>query len=126
MRDWRQTGRERTRMAVRARDGFRCQGCRRKWKEGERHFDVHHLNGLCGKKSRGYDKLKDMASLTTLCHRCHYAHHAFSHRNEGGGARRFDRDTARRLVSEGKSYDRVGATLGVSSAAVYKALNYAA
>ena len=64
-------GRDFTREAVRRRDGYRCQICLRKWKEGERRFDIHHLNGLCGKKSKSYDQIKDAPGLITLCHKCH-------------------------------------------------------
>lgn len=70
--DWRKRGRERVRYLVRMRDNFTCQDCGRVWQDGERHFDVHHLNGLCGKKSRGYDRKEDMEGLITLCHKCHY------------------------------------------------------
>lgn len=71
-------GRERTRMLVRMRDNFTCQDCgavrtpEMAKKEGKRLFDVHHLNGLCGKKSRGYDKEEDIGGLVTLCHKCHF------------------------------------------------------
>lgn len=69
---WQKEGRERVRMLVRKRDDFKCQDCGKRWKDGERSFDVHHLNGLCGKKSRGYDSIKDMDILITLCHKCHF------------------------------------------------------
>lgn len=71
-------GRDRTRMMVRIRDNFTCQDCgnRRTPEEAKKQkkylFDVHHLEGLCGKKSRGYDKQSDMDILVTLCHKCHY------------------------------------------------------
>lgn len=71
-------GRGRTRMLVRMRDNFTCKDCgavrtpEMAKKEGKRLFDVHHLNGLCGKKSRGYDKEEDMDGLVTLCHKCHF------------------------------------------------------
>lgn len=74
-------GRGRTRMLVRKRDDFTCQLCRdRRTPEqakehGKRLFDVHHLNGMCGKKSRGYDRVKDMSGLITLCHKCHFNRH---------------------------------------------------
>lgn len=65
-------GRDRTRELVRKRDNFTCQDCKKVWEIGMRRFDVHHLNGLCGKKSRGYDKVSDMKGLITLCHKCHF------------------------------------------------------
>ncbi|MDD5069076.1 MAG: hypothetical protein PHN89_05790 [Candidatus Pacebacteria bacterium] len=60
-----------TREKVRLRDNYTCQKCFRVWKEGERRFDCHHLNGLCGKRSKKYDKVKDLQGLITLCHKCH-------------------------------------------------------
>ena len=63
-------GRERTREMARIRDGHRCQICFRKWRAGRR-FDVHHLNGECGKKSKSYDRVADLVGLLTLCHKCH-------------------------------------------------------
>jgi len=74
----RRSGREYTRMRVRARDNFTCQDCgdirtpEQARKTRKRLFDVHHLNGICGKKSRGYDKESDMPNLITLCHKCHF------------------------------------------------------
>lgn len=72
------TGREYTRELVRIRDKHTCQKCRKKWSKNkilkQRRFDVHHLNGLCGKKSRGYDKIADIDGLVTLCHKCHFNH----------------------------------------------------
>ena len=80
-------GRERTRYMVRRRDNFTCQDCKgvrtpefvgkhnQKLKDLKgriRLFDVHHLNGLCGKKSKAYDSVSDMDGLITLCHKCHY------------------------------------------------------
>lgn len=64
-------GRERTRELVRIRDNHTCQKCNLKWDENMRRFDVHHLDGICGKKSRGYDSSKDISKLITLCHKCH-------------------------------------------------------
>lgn len=90
-------GRERTRMLVRIRDKFTCQDCKkvRGLREVRNHnsqinglsgkiklFDVHHLQGLCGKKSRVYDRVTDIHGLVTLCHRCHY------NRPEHGGKKR--------------------------------------
>jgi len=72
------TGRDYVRELVRIRDNQTCQGCSEKWKPGERKLDVHHIKGFCGKNSRGYDNIKDMDTLITLCHRCHYNRHDFS------------------------------------------------
>lgn len=69
---WLQHGREFVREQVRNRDKYKCRACKKKWVEGTRRFDVHHINGLCGKKSRAYDRLEDMDTLITVCHWCHY------------------------------------------------------
>lgn len=64
-------GRDLTREAVRRRDNWTCQICFKVWEEGKRRFDVHHLNGECGKKSRKYDNVYSGEGLITLCHKCH-------------------------------------------------------
>jgi len=64
-------GRELVREAVRRRDNRTCQMCSKKWDSSLRRFDVHHLNNLCGKKSRKYDKVANTIYLITLCHKCH-------------------------------------------------------
>lgn len=78
-------GRERARMRVRIRDAFSCRKCgtQRTLKyvaehKGLKLHDVHHLDGECGKNSRGYDSVADLTKLITLCHKCHYSHHQFS------------------------------------------------
>ena len=79
-------GRDRTRALVRKRDNYTCQECGlvrtpEYCKKNKKYsFDVHHLNGLCGKKSRDYDKKEEMSGLITLCHKCHYRRHDFSQR----------------------------------------------
>lgn len=65
-------GRDFNREKVRIRDNYTCQDCNKKWEQGTRRFDVHHLNGLCGKKSKGYDSVLDKNGLITLCHKCHF------------------------------------------------------
>lgn len=60
-----------TRQLVRIRDKHTCQKCRKVWKRGQRRFDIHHLGGLCGNKSRTYDNWIGMTNLITLCHKCH-------------------------------------------------------
>ncbi len=67
-------GKDRTREIVRKRDGYTCQNCKKVWREGGRRFDVHRLNGLCGKKSKKYDKVSEIEGLITLCHKCHFNH----------------------------------------------------
>lgn len=90
-------GRERTRTMARYRDNFTCQDCglvrtpeevsehnsRLTSRKGRiKNLDVHHLNDLCGKKSKGYDKIEDVDGLITLCHKCHYnrPEHSFQKR----------------------------------------------
>lgn len=82
-------GRERTRYIVRRRDNYSCQNCGEvrlpkecgKGKKFKKSLDVHHLFGLCGKKSRLYDKTSEINNLITLCHRCHYNHPEHSRLN---------------------------------------------
>lgn len=78
-------GRERTRELVRIRDKRMCQDCRKKWIDGNRRFDIHHLNGLCGKRSRSYDKVSEMGGLITLCHKCHFNRPEHRQRNPLSG-----------------------------------------
>lgn len=74
------TGRDYVRMKVRIRDNFTCQVCgdvrtpEETFHTGARLFDIHHLHGMCGKNSRGYDRLSDIDKLITVCHRCHFNH----------------------------------------------------
>lgn len=68
------TGRDYIRELVRIRDKHTCQTCGLIWNAKWKRFDVHHLNGLCGKKSKSCDRKKDMDGLITLCHRCHFNH----------------------------------------------------
>jgi len=80
-------GRERNRELVRIRDNHTCQDCGFKLtyetvretnskivglKGKIKSLDIHHTKGLCGKKSTGYDKIKELKYLVTLCHKCHY------------------------------------------------------
>lgn len=76
------TGRDRTREFVRKRDHYTCQNksCNRIWGKGERRFDIHHLNGLCGKLSRKYDKISNLKGMITLCHKCHFNHSEHSYK----------------------------------------------
>lgn len=92
---WQTSGREHVRFLVRLRDKNTCKDCgkvrtpeevaafNKKFPRQMKSFDVHHIGGICGKKSRGYDKLADMDKLITLCHSCHFRRHDFSQRLEG-------------------------------------------
>lgn len=81
-------GREYARMLVRVRDDFTCQDCGKRRAPMEinrangkssglkgrmKHFDIHHIDGQCGKNSRGYDSVKDLSGMITLCHSCHFS-----------------------------------------------------
>jgi hypothetical protein len=68
-------GRDKIRALVRARDANTCQACGQEGSKGVKSLDVHHLNGLCGKRSRAYDRITDMHILITVCHKCHYNLH---------------------------------------------------
>lgn len=76
-------GRGRPRMMVRIRDNFTCQECGAVripqecgiGKKYQKSLDVHHIEGQCGKNSRGYDSTKDLSKMITLCHSCHYNRH---------------------------------------------------
>lgn len=71
-------GADRARMMVRIRDNFTCQDCSKRRTPDEvkgtslRLLDVHHLNGMCGKKK--YDSVNDLSGMVTLCHKCHFNH----------------------------------------------------
>lgn len=80
-------GRELIRDTVRKRDNYTCQDCGfvrnvehvRKYNKNIKtlkgkikSLDIHHLEGLCGKRSKSCDKIEDMHLLITLCHKCHY------------------------------------------------------
>lgn len=68
---FRTCGRDRARELIRIRDNHTCQKCGKKWKEGERRFDVHHKD-FNAEKSRQVDVLeKEAKNMITLCHKCH-------------------------------------------------------
>ena len=64
-------GRDFIREAVRRRDNHTCQICGKKWVEGKRRFDIHHID--CDKeKTHKYDNWKkEKDNMITLCHKCH-------------------------------------------------------
>lgn len=68
-------GRDLLREKIRIRDNHTCQICKKKWREGQRAFDTHHLDGKYEGKSNGrgmyeIDKLNP-DKMITLCHKCH-------------------------------------------------------
>ena len=68
------SGRDYNREKVRIRDKLICKDCGRKWKEGERRFDVHHKD-FDKDKTKGYDLKKEWKNLVTLDHSCHLKRH---------------------------------------------------
>lgn len=72
------SGRDRTRFIARSRDKWTCQDCgdirtpEYANEHGKRMFDIHHIHGLCGKRSKKYDRISHLHHLVTLCHKCHF------------------------------------------------------
>jgi hypothetical protein len=63
-------GAELTRGMVRGRDRNICQICGYVWKTTDKkRLDVHHLDGLCGKFSKSYDRPDMIHKLITVCHK---------------------------------------------------------
>lgn len=119
MPKWKREGRELAREKVRRRDGYRCTSCKRPWKVGTRSFDVHHLHGVCGQKSRGYDSVNDMDGLITLCHKCHMSKHVDRKKFGKGPILAPHKDEIARLREQGVSYEVLGKKYRVSGTAVY-------
>ncbi len=118
-------GRDLNREKVRIRQNHQCQNCRKKWKIETRRFDIHHLQGLCGKKSRGYDQPESDDKLLVLCHRCHMARHALDNQLSGVSYKTIlvgKRERIEKLLTT-RTYDEVGKLLGVSQAAVWQFIN---
>lgn len=90
-RDW-----KKTRQRIRKRDKYTCQGCGRRWRSRQRHFDVHHI--------RPFDLFEDPekanadSNLITMCRRCHMRFHKpTGHKKRKGLAiRRPEGDKARK------------------------------
>lgn len=118
------SGRDYVREKVRIRDKHTCQKCKRKWLDGERRFDVHHIDGMCGKKSRGYDRVSDMQGLITLCHSCHLSKHVdkIKFRVYLNSPLKNQTERIQYLIKCGLSRDEIGRVYGVSSAAISKHL----
>lgn len=66
------SGRDFLREKVRVRDNHSCQICGKRWEDGKRRFDVHHLDEeLEGKNGFQYGNNKRIDRMITLCHKCH-------------------------------------------------------
>lgn len=63
--------RDRNRELIRIRDNHTCQICGKKWKLGERRFDVHHKDCQKEKTHKVDNLLKESENIITLCHKCH-------------------------------------------------------
>jgi len=63
--------RDRNRELIRIRDNHTCQMCDKKWVEGTRRFDVHHLDEDKEKTRKADDLSKEAENMITLCHKCH-------------------------------------------------------
>ncbi len=89
-----------------------------------RRFDVHHLNGLCGKKSKGYDSPKDIGGLITYCHKCHLGNHVdkSKFRNKGGLPSAIDIKKAIFMKKKGKTLKEIGIFFGVSKQRIHQKL----
>lgn len=116
-------GRDLHREKRRILDNHRCRTCHKKWLRPMRRFDVHHLNGVCGKKSRGYDAHADLKNLITLCHKCHYKVHSKNTLSKNKlGRKVFSRQRACKLRASGLTYSQIAKQFNVSYAAVAKAV----
>jgi hypothetical protein len=86
-------GRERTRYIARHMNKWKCQDCglvrtpEMCAQNNLRMLDIHHINGLCGKRSKHYDRIEDIKNLVTLCHKCHFnrPEHACKKKKRGSG-----------------------------------------
>lgn len=120
-------GREKTREVVRCRDNHTCQNCKKEWIPGTRRFDCHHVNGMCGKKSRKYENLTHVATMVTLCHKCHFNMSDHSQDwSRGNGDSRIPSSALKDIVSmrkDGLSMDKIAEKYGVKQAAVWHFLD---
>lgn len=115
-------GRDRTREIRRMWDNHTCQECRIVWKMGQRRFDVHHLKGLCGKKSHGYDSYAALNDLMTLCHRCHMSKHVDSkkmRRHSTLASATIRNPEILRLYKEGRTKEQLAAWYKISTQSIY-------
>lgn len=66
-------GRDWVRELIRARDKYTCQNpeCNKKWEQGMRRFDVHHLDSDSN-KTKKYETYEELSrNSITYCHKCH-------------------------------------------------------
>lgn len=111
-------GRDLNREKVRIRFGHKCFKCGKKWQKGTRRLHVHHLDGLCGIKSRKYDNPKEILRLRPVCAKCHKSYiHPSKHREKLTSES--DIQQVRQMIARGMSYGEAGRLLGISYAAMY-------
>jgi 5-methylcytosine-specific restriction endonuclease McrA len=63
--------RDKVREIIRQRDHYTCQMCGKKWRKGNRRFDVHHKDCIKEKTKKYDDYEKEKDNMITLCHKCH-------------------------------------------------------
>ena len=123
-------GRDYPREKVRVAYGHTCQGCgvfrhpsMLDKKEGQKSLDIHHIGGLCGKKSRKYDRVCDLTKMIPLCHKCHFNHP--EHRMAKTKYKKVNKKMEKQIKqmrAAGLSMDEISYRVGVSYPSVRKTL----
>lgn len=120
-------GRDVTRELVRRRDNYECQDCHKKWKIGERRFDCHHINGMCGKLTKKYESAKHISGMITLCHKCHFnrpEHRVKSIDWHGGAPSKVPREKygELKIMRQKMTLQQIGTKFGVSRQRIHQIL----
>ena len=55
---------------IRQDNKWTCQSCKKKWKEGQKKFDVVKKDGTV--TDRVYSSYRDKSKWTLMCHKCNY------------------------------------------------------
>lgn len=115
----------RVREIVRLRDGHTCQECGKKWKEGEKKLDVHHLNGMCGKVEAEKDVIENIHNLITLCHKCHFNHaqHANNLRKKKEGWEK-EANRVKDYQERGLTIAEIARLMGKHRTQIYRLIEY--
>lgn len=89
-----------------------------------RRFDIHHLNGLCGKRSLKYDKVDAMPGLITLCHKCHFNRHDWSKWGQPSPLKKVERNALiKNLHAAGHTGSAIARELKISRQRVHQLLH---
>lgn len=64
-------GRDYLREQIRIRDNYTCQKCGKKWEQGTRRFDVHHIGDENISDKNRLVCNHSETNLITMCHKCH-------------------------------------------------------